>query len=547
VTQPQPSSFSIEAQLIDLHSDSIYPARITVKDGKIESITRISNAPDHFILPGFVDAHVHVESSMLIPSEFARLAVMHGTVATISDPHEIANVMGVKGVDYMIENGRKVPFHFFFGAPSCVPATGFETAGACIDANDIDALMQRDEILYLAEMMNFPGAINRDPEIMAKIDAAHKYNKPVDGHAPGLMGEPLKSYFSAGISTDHECFKYEEALEKLNLGMKVWIREGSAARNFEALIPLLHDFPDRMAFCSDDLHPDSLLEGHINLLVKRALAKGHKLFPVLKAASVNIIKHYNLPVGMLREGDGADFILIDNLTDFSIQKTYIKGCLVAEKGATYISPVASETINNFHCKTKKPADFAIPARSASVKVIEVLDGQLITNKLQLHCKEKNGLAISDTDRDILKIAVVNRYADAPPALAFIKNFGLKRGAIASCVAHDCHNIVAVGTNDDDLCTAINLIIEAKGGISACDDQFRQVLALPVGGIMTNRDGFETAELYTTIDQAAKDMGATLRAPFMSLSFMALLVIPQLKLSDRGLFDGNQFKFVDLFD
>jgi adenine deaminase len=484
---------------------------------------------------------------MLIPSEFAKLAVRHGTVATVSDPHEIANVMGIKGVDYMIENGNQVPFHFFFGAPSCVPATAFETAGASINAADIEQLMQRKEILYLAEMMNFPGVIQRDAEVMAKIKSAHTHHKPVDGHAPGLRGEALSAYFSAGISTDHECFQLEEALEKLHLGMKVWIREGSAARNFDALIPLLHEFPDLMAFCSDDLHPDSLLVGHINLLVKRALAQGHRLFSVLKAASVNAINHYNLPVGMLRKGDSADFILVDNLESFHILKTYIKGCLVAEQGTSYIHSVQAPLINQFACKLHKPEDFRIKARSGTIRVIEVLDGQLITNKIKMECPQTEGYAVADPDQDILKIAVVNRYKPSPPAIGFIRNFGLKRGAIASCVAHDCHNIVAVGTTDEDLCTAVNLLIEAKGGISLAEDDHRQVLALPVGGIMTNRDGVETAELYMDIDRAAKMLGTSLRAPFMSLSFMALLVIPHLKLSDKGLFDGNLFEFVDVFE
>jgi adenine deaminase len=540
-------SFSIKANLIDLELNKIYPAELFVQDGKIERIVPLEEQLSQFVLPGFVDAHVHVESSMLVPSEFARLAVVHGTVGTISDPHEIANVMGVPGVEYMIENGNKVPFHFFFGAPSCVPATGFETAGAVIDSVDIDKLMQRKEILYLAEMMNFPGAINRDLEVMAKIAAAKKYNKPVDGHAPGLRGEALEKYFSAGISTDHECFKFEEALEKLHLGMKVWIREGSAAKNFEELIPLLGDYPELISFCSDDMHPDSLIAGHINLLVKRALAKGHNLFHVLRASSYNTIKHYGLPVGLVQLGDPADFIVVDNLSDFNILKTFIKGELVADGGQSNIQSVPAAVINNFHCSAKKPEQFSIPARTEKIRVIEVMDGQLITNKLHLPATVRAGLAVSDTNRDILKMAVVNRYSDVPPALAFIKNVGLKQGAIASCVAHDCHNIVVVGTNDVDMCAAVNLIIASKGGISIACGTMQEVLPLPVAGIMSNGDAYEIAEQYTTMDKKAKELGSPLRAPFMSLSFMALLVIPALKLSDKGLFDGNLFEFVDVFE
>jgi adenine deaminase len=539
--------FSIKANLVDLESKIIYPAEIHVQDGRITSVQRIDENLEHYIMPGFVDSHVHVESSMLVPSEFARLAVTHGTVGTISDPHEIANVLGIAGVEYMLDNAKQVPFHFFFGAPSCVPATAFETAGAVIDSAGIEALMKRPEILYLAEMMNFPGVINGDKEVMAKIAIAHQYNKPVDGHAPGLRGEPLKKYFAAGISTDHECFKHEEALEKLHLGMKVWIREGSAAKNFEELIPLLSDYPDMISFCSDDLHPDSLVAGHINLLVKRALAKGHELFHVLRASSYNIIKHYKLPVGLLQKGDSADFILVDNLDEFRVLKTYIKGTLVAEAGKSNIHAPQAAVVNNFSCSPKTADEFKVPALSGRMRVIEVLDGQLITNKLSLPGKVVNGFAEADPERDVLKIAVVNRYSDAPPAIAFIKNVGLKRGAIASCVAHDCHNIVVVGTNDEDICAAVNLIIASRGGISVADRRNQEVLPLPVAGIMSNLDGYEIAEQYTRIDRKAKELGSTLRAPFMSLSFMALLVIPQLKLSDKGLFDGNIFEFVPLFE
>ncbi len=539
--------FSIKANLIDLENKNIYPAEVFVEEGRIIRINRLQTEQKAYILPGFIDSHVHVESSMLVPSEFARLAVTHGTVATISDPHEIANVLGVPGVDYMIENGKKVPFHFFFGAPSCVPATPFETAGATIDSTGIDRLLGRKEIVYLAEMMNYPGVINADPEVMAKLAAAKKHNKPVDGHAPGLRGQALQKYTAAGISTDHECFKYEEALEKLHLGMKVWIREGSAAKNFEELIELLFEFPDLISFCSDDKHPDSLVEGHINQLVKRAIDKGHELFDVLRASSYNIIKHYNLPVGLLKTGDSADFILVDNPEDFNVLQTYVKGELVAEAGKSFIKRVDVPVINNFNCTPKQITDFSIPAKSSKIRVIEVLDGQLITHKLHLSCKVNEGFADADLSADVLKIAVINRYADAKPAIAFIKNVGLKRGAIASCVAHDCHNIVVTGTNDADMCKAVNLIIEAKGGISLADGSNNLLLPLPVAGIMSTGDAYEVAAAYTQIDAAAKALGSNLKAPFMSLSFMALLVIPQLKLSDKGLFDANIFEFVDVFE
>ncbi len=540
------TSFNIKANLIDLVNRDIYPAAVVVKNGKIISVDRINEPFDTYILPGFIDAHVHVESSMLVPSEFARLAVTHGTVGTISDPHEIANVLGTAGVDYMIANAQRVPFHFYFGAPSCVPATGFETAGAVIDAKGIEQLLSRNEIVYLAEMMNFPGVIYQDEEVMRKLAIAKKYGKPIDGHAPGLTGDDMKRYFDAGISTDHECFGYLEALEKLKHGVKVMIREGSAAKNFETLIPLLKEFPDQIMFCCDDKHPDNLIDSHINEHVKRAMAHGHDLFDVLRASSYNVIKHYQLPVGLLQVGDPADFIEINDLSNFGILKTYVAGQLVAENGKSFINPVEAPIVNNFNCSQRQPQDFNIKSEGNRIRVIEVLDGQLVTNELYAEALTVNGYAESNPGEDILKIAVVNRYSDQPVAKAFIKNVGLKTGAIASCVAHDCHNIVVVGTNDDDMCRAVNLIIAAKGGISLAAGEHSDVLELPIAGIMTNRPAEEVAEAYTRLDRAAKALGSTLKAPYMSLSFMALLVIPELKLSDKGLFNGNRFEFTELF-
>lgn len=536
----------IKSNLIDIIARETFPAELTVENNRIISIKRIDEIVHTYILPGFVDAHVHVESSMLVPSEFARIAVTHGTVGTISDPHEIANVLGVAGVDYMIDNARQVPFHFYFGAPSCVPATNFETAGAVIDSNDIDALLSRKEIVYLAEMMNFPGVIYKDEEVLKKLASAKKHGKPIDGHAPGLTGEAMQHYFNAGITTDHECFGYVEALDKLRHGVKIMIREGSAAKNFETLIPLLKEYPEQIMFCCDDKHPDNLIEAHMNDHVKRALKQGHDLYDVLRAASYNVIKHYNLPVGMLQVGDIADFIEIDNPTSFTILKTYINGTLVAEKGQSFIKQVNAAVLNNFNCSLKEPSDFELKADAERIRVIEVLDGQLVTNELYAQSLNVNGFAQSNVTEDILKIAVVNRYSDAPIAKAFIKNVGLKEGAIASCVAHDCHNIVVVGTNDEDICKAVNLIIKAKGGISLANNTEEMVLELPIAGIMTNQPAEEVAQAYTKLDKRAKELGSKLRAPYMSLSFMALLVIPELKLSDKGLFNGKSFEFTEVF-
>ena len=540
----------LTANLINLFEQTIYYAEIEIANQQITNIKRTGEeqADAPYILPGFVDAHVHVESSMLTPAQFARLAVVHGTVATVSDPHEIANVLGVPGVQYMIDDSKRVPFKFCFGAPSCVPATTFETAGASINAADVAKLLAMPEIGYLAEMMNFPGVLNADAEVLLKIQAAKTLYKPVDGHAPGLRGEAARQYVAAGISTDHECFSYDEAFDKIQLGMKILIREGSAAKNFEALVPLLDQFPAQIMFCSDDKHPDNLVEGHINQLVKRALAQGYDLFDVLRAACHNPVFHYNLPVGLLREGDPADFILVDNLKDFNVLTTYINGKSVALDGQSLIPDLRSPLVNQFNCEPCQPADFVLKCvdKQATLNVIEALDGQLITNQLQLLAKIENGEIVSDPTRDILKIAVVNRYQPAPVAVGFVKNFGLKEGAMASSVAHDSHNIIAVGCDDASLCRAVNLVIEARGGVSAVSSQESLLLALPIAGLMSDLDGYEVARQYTSVHTFAKNnLGSNLSSPFMTLSFMGLLVIPALKMSDLGLFDGTRFECMEL--
>lgn len=545
---------TILANCVDIINKQIFPAELIIKEGKIASLKRTGadRLPQDagFMLPGFIDSHVHIESSMLVPSEFARLAVVHGTVSTVSDPHEIANVCGEAGVDFMIEDGKQVPFKFNFGAPSCVPATVFETAGAALDAEAVNRLLQRGEIKYLSEMMNFPGVLYNDAEVMQKIHYARAAGKPVDGHAPGLRGEDARKYIQAGtgevvISTDHECFTAEEALDKLRHGMKIIIREGSAAKNFEALIGLLNDHEDMMLFCSDDKHPDSLAEGHINQLCARAVAKGIDVFKVLKAACINPVIHYQLDVGLLREGDAADLILVEDLNTFKVTQTIINGVVVAENGVTKINtPAKQPPVNQFNCNKITVNDLQVKWNNEKeIPVIEALDGQLITNRLMLAPKVENGLIVSDTENDVLKIVVVNRYNNAPVAKAFIRNFGMKQGAIASSVAHDSHNIVAVGVDDEQLALAINKIITAKGGVAAVNGTSAEVLPLPVAGLMSQEDGYAVAEAYSRIDKLSKEMGSTLGAPFMTLSFMALLVIPHLKLSDKGLFDGDKFGFV----
>ena len=541
------NSYSLSGNIVDLRAETIFKGRVHVEDGiivKVEEDNTVTE--DHYILPGLVDAHIHIESSMLIPSEFARLASVHGTVATVSDPHEIANVLGIEGINYMIANGKKVPFKFYFGASSCVPATPFETAGFELGVEQLDELLAKDEIKYMSEMMNFPGVINRDEFVMRKLEVAKKYGKPIDGHAPGVKGEDARKYIEAGISTDHECFTMEEALEKINYGMKIQIREGSAAKNFEALIELMQDYPDKVLFCSDDKHPDDLAEGHINQLVIRAIKKGYNPMSVLKSAILNPIDHYDLEVGALQTGDPADMIIVDNLNDFRVLATYVNGTLIARNGKTLIRSVTETVPNNFHAEPVSTVDISVSPHGNKLKVMEALDGQLITNIVHADPKIKDGNVVSDPENDILKIVVLNRYNKAKPAVAFIRNFGLKRGAIASSVAHDSHNIVAVGADDEQVVRAINLIIKEKGGVSLVDGREEIILPLPVAGLMSVEDGYKIAEEYHKIDKIAHELGSTLRAPFMTLSFMALLVIPDLKLSDKGLFDGRKFSFTNLF-
>ena len=535
----------VKGNVVDILNRRIFKGEVEVKSGKIVSVKEANHNQENYILPGFIDAHIHIESSMLVPSEFAKIAVKHGTVATVSDPHEIANVLGVKGVAFMIENGKKVPLKFNFGAPSCVPATSFESAGAIIDADDIKRMMENPDIKYLAEMMNYPGVLFDDADVLEKIQHAKDNHKPIDGHAPGLRGEDVTTYISAGISTDHECFSFDEALEKLQKGMKVIIREGSAAKNFEALIELLPEHFENMMFCSDDKHPDDLLLGHINQLCERAVAKGIDVFKVLQVACVNPIKHYNLEVGLLQKGDDADFIVVDSLDKFNVLETYINGELVAKNGDSFIESVPFEILNNFDTDKKKVIDFRFESSVEKIRVIEALDGELVTNQIESASLIADGNLVSDTVTDVLKMTVVNRYKNSKPAIAFIKNFGIKEGAIASSVGHDSHNIIAVGVSDEAICKAVNLIIENKGGVCAVNDVGSKIVSLPVAGIMSDLSAEEIGKSYAELDKMAKQMGSKLRAPYMSLSFMALLVIPSLKLSDKGLFDGTSFKFTSL--
>jgi len=532
----------ISGQLIDVHQRKIFGADIYIEHGKISSIIPSDHAEKSYILPGFTDAHIHIESSMLVPYEFAKIALKHGTVATVSDPHEIANVCGIEGVHYMISNARDAMLKFHFGAPSCVPATSFETAGAKINAEDVENLLKNEEIYFLSEMMNYPGVLYQDAEVHQKIAAAKQLNKPVDGHAPGLTGIDADNYIKAGITTDHECFTLDEALYKISKGMKVIIREGSAARNYEALHPLISMHPDMLMFCSDDKHPDDLMEGHINKLVARAV-QTYDLFDVLHIACVQPVRHYNLPVGLLQPGDPADFIQVQDLKTFEIQSTFINGICVFDGNTVHLPEKTHQVINKFNAKKITHASLRVTNKDIK-PVIKAIDGELITDVHPDKPDIEGGNVVSSTARDILKICVVNRYKEAPLAIAFIHGFGLKDGAIASSVAHDSHNIVAVGTDDESMANAINMVIEHQGGLSYNSSSASGLLPLPVAGLMHTENAGFIAEQYTALTHLAKAAGCTLRAPYMTLSFMALLVIPALKISDKGLFDAVQFKFIE---
>ena len=547
----------ISGQIVDVVNSRIFNGTIEIENGKILNIIEKSQcqsqcqSQSQIILPGFVDSHVHIESSLLVPTEFARLAVAHGSVASVSDPHEIANVLGIDGVRYMIEVGKKSPFKFYFGAPSCVPATCFETSGATLNSNDIEELMSSADIKYLGEMMNYPGVIFNDDEVMKKIESAHRHNKPIDGHAPLLSGDDLKKYCASGISTDHECSSVEEAMEKISLGMKIQIREGSAANNFDNLIYIIKDYPDSVMFCTDDAHPHELIKSHINGLIKRAIYLGYNPLDVIKAATLNPVRHYNLEVGLLQKNDPADFVVIDNFNDFNILKTYINGELVAENGKSLLPDVKVDAINNFVAEKVTADDFKVIDEGKDINIIGVINGELLTEKIiaktQSHKVQSSSFnLVSDIENDILKIAVINRYEKKKPAVAFIKGFGLKRGALASSVAHDSHNIIVIGCDDESMAKAANMIIENKGGFAVCSDEIKKCLPLPVAGIMTNDNAFKVADDYLEIRDLAKSLGSPLSDPFMTMEFMALLVIPKLKLSDKGLFDCEKFELIPLF-
>ncbi len=533
-------------KIVDPVNKTILDASVSVENGKIAKIEAVNEQCEKYILPGFIDSHVHIESSMLTPGEFARLAVRHGTVATVSDPHEIANVCGKEGLKFMIEDGEKVPLKFYFGVPSCVPATGFETSGATLNAEIVGELLRSDDYFFLSEVMNFPGVIYDDAEVWRKIRSAIKLNKPIDGHAPGVTGENLKKYASANISTDHESATIDEAIEKIRNGIKTQIREGSAAKNFNALYPLIKKYPEKVMLCTDDCHPDDLVKGHINQIVKRGLEKGIDLFDLLTVACVNPVKHYNLNIGLLQTGDPADFIIVDDLENFNVLETYINGKKVYDRGNTLFEYKAGKPVNNFKREEISGNDLLVKDKGKNIRVIKCFDGQLFTGSMVVKPNIRNGQVVSDIENDILKLVVVNRYNNSEPVIGFIHGIGFKDGAVAQSIAHDSHNIIAAGTNDKDLLQAINSVISLKGGIAISEKRNIHQLHLEIAGLMSSESAEKTASAYAELNELTKSLGSSFKSPLMTLSFMALLVIPELKLSDKGLFDVNSFSSVSLF-
>lgn len=549
---------TLKGHLVDIIGERIYDTEITVNGSRIESISPVSELPEDapYIMPGFIDSHIHIESTLLQPEHFARVAVTHGTVGVVTDPHEIANVLGVPGIEYMVANAASVRFHFKFGIPSCVPSTTFETAGACITADDVRSLLPRDEFFGLAEMMNYPGVLFGDPEVIAKIEATLACGKLVDGHSPGLSTEEARKYIAAGISTDHEMYDAAQARERIGMGMKVLIREGSAGCNFDALSPLLMDDSLRgmLMFCTDDIYCSELIHGHIDRLVARAVAQGVPLWNALHAACVAPVRHYSLDIGLLEEGGPADFILVDDLVGFKVSATYISGLPVFSDGrltptinlpGTAVSSDAALP-NVFRAEPIGTEDISVAVKGERIKCMTAVNKELLTGVETVEPKIVNGMAVSDPERDILKIVVYNRYSPAVPAVAFIKGFGLREGALASSIAHDSHNIIAVGVSDEDIVGAVNELVACHGGISVVNGEERTTFPLPLAGLMSDRSADEAASAYLEVSERIAALGCQMKAPLMTMSFMALPVIPSLKLTDKGLFDVEKFAPTDLF-
>lgn len=567
---------SFTAYILDVLTDSVYPARITIKNGVFEEIVPIVLDEDSkidvegLLVPGFIDSHIHVESSMLTPAQFAKIAVRYGTTSVVCDPHEIANVCGIEGIEFMIDNAKTVPFNFYFSAPSCVPATIFETSGATLDADDIEFLLKKDEIVALGEMMNFPGVLNGDEDVLRKLKLAHDYGIPIDGHAPLLSGKELDKYLEQYIITDHECSNFKEAIEKKHKGMKIMVRDGSPAKNMEALF----DFTERLNYwrnqksfgiiptdvlerrinspifdfiVSDDKRPDDLINGYLNESIKKASDLGVDILKAIEMVTINPAAHYNLDAGAIVTGAKADFVIIDNLVDFNILKTYIAGECVFDGENVLFEVEDVEFKNTINASKKQPEDFDITydGDECEVNVIKCYDGELLTKKTTATLKSVDGKVQPDIYQDVLKIAVVDRYGKNHVANAFIKGFGLKKGAIASSVSHDSHNIIVVGYDSKVMADAVNTVIDNCGGIAVVSEDFSDSLPLPIAGLMSNEDSFDVAKKLGVLHKMASTWGCKLESPSTTMGFMALPVIPSIKISDKGLFDVDNFEFMDV--
>ncbi len=539
----------LKVNFVDFYDKQIYPALINF-DEKINFIKKIDEKCSNLIIPGLIESHIHIESSMLTPSRFAQVAVTHGTTAIVADPHEIANVLGLDGINFMRDDAKKTPVKIFFTAPSCVPATKFETSGAIIDSEKINLLLEEKDIVALGEMMNFYGVIHSDSEVMKKIKFAHKYKKPVDGHCPKLTGEKLNKYIKAGILTDHECTTLVEAEEKLGKGMKIMIKQGSYAKNLENIYPLAFKNSDFCFLASDDLEADDLLKGHMNLKLKEIVNLGINPFDAIRMSTFNPARHYNLNVGLLKSGDPADFVILNNLRDFNVLETYINGKLVAKDGKALFELPEVKKMNFFDIKQKNVNDFKINSNKKNgvikVHVIGLVENQIITKKLIETLKVDNYEILPDLGKDILRIAVAERYGNNNLALGFIKGFMLKEGAIASSVAHDSHNIISIGFEKNDITRAINTVIEMRGGLTLVrNNQVLIRIALPIAGLMSDKPAEDIVKKLNRFYLILKALGCTLNSPLMILSFMSLPVVPELKLTDRGLFDVEKFGFINL--
>ena len=564
-----------KAYILDVIANTIYPASITIKDGMFSEVTPIVVTDDTeldfdgLVLPGLIDAHIHIESSMLTPAQFAKIAVRYGVTSAVCDPHEIANVLGIEGVEFMIENASQVPFNFYFTAPSCVPATPFETSGYSLGVSEIEYLLQKDEIIGLGEMMNFPGVINGDEEVLKKLDLARKYKKPIDGHAPLLSGENLDKYLEHDILTDHECVSFLEAFEKKRKGMKIMVREGSSAKNMEDIFNFkdsiydlefggLEEIPPSVLenniyslmfdfIVSDDKNSVDLVQGYLNESIKKAVDLGIGVLKAIDMTTVNPAYFYKLNSGVIVENAQADFIVIDELDTFKVLKTYIAGeCVFDGENVLFDVPeVEAENSMNVGLKTPQDFDINYDGDECEVNVIKCFDGQLLTEKETATLKTKDGVIQSDILNDILKISVVERHGKNHVSNGFIKGFGLKKGAIASSIAHDSQNIVVIGYNSKDMADAVNRVIENKGGLAVESEDFDDSLSLPIAGLMTNEDAFEVASKLKHLQKMAYALGCEINEPFMTMAFMSLLVMPSIKLSDKGLFDVDSFEFMDV--